>query len=71
MEGKIFCRERRKVEKGEKKPRFTIAAVSGIKMHVIAEHFKKNELETIAQETGAQLIFLDNLKESNAYQEHR
>jgi hypothetical protein len=56
---KIFVRERRKVEKGEKKPRFRVAAVSGGDLKIYAEHFRKKELEQIAQETGAAVVWLD------------
>lgn len=69
MAGKIFYRERRKVERGEKKPRFTITAVYDLPLKVVAEHYKKNELEEIAKETGAELVFLDNIKESHTYKE--
>ena len=50
---KIFVRERRKVEKGEKKPRFRVVSVSGGDLQILAEHFRKKELEQIAQETSA------------------
>ena len=54
---KIFVRERKKIDKGEKKPRLRIVAASGdIKM--FAKHIRKIELEAIANETGAQVIYL-------------
>ena len=59
MAMKIFVRERRKVEKGEKKPRFRVVGVSGGDLKIYAEHFRKKELEQIAQETGAAIIWLD------------
>ena len=59
MATKIFVRERRKVEKGEKKPRFRVVGVSGGDLKIYAEHFRKKELEQIAQETGAAIIWLD------------
>jgi hypothetical protein len=59
MATKIFVRERRKVEKGEKKPRFRVVGVSGGDLKIYAEHFRKKELEQIAQETGAAVIWLD------------
>ena len=60
MAGKIFYRERRKVEEGEEKPRFTVAAVYDIKLKFVSEHFRKSELEEIAAGTGAELVFLTN-----------
>ena len=54
---KIFVRERRKMDKGEKKPRYRIVGASGdIKLY--SKHIRKVELETIANETGAQVIYL-------------
>ncbi|HOO73636.1 MAG TPA: hypothetical protein PK926_17885 [Spirochaetota bacterium] len=69
MAGKIFYRERRKVEKGEKKARFTVAAVSDLDIDFIAEHFRKNELEQIAAEVGAELVLLEDIKETEHYKE--
>jgi hypothetical protein len=59
MATKIFVRERRKVEKGEKKPRFRVVGVSGGDMRIYADHFRKKELEQIARETGATIVWLE------------
>jgi hypothetical protein len=59
MPGKIFYRERVKVGKGEKKPRFRVVAVAGLDMKVYGEHFRKSELEQIAKAVGAKLILLE------------
>jgi hypothetical protein len=59
MATKIFVRERRKVETGEKKPRFRVVGVSGGDLRIHAEHFRKKELEQIAQETGASIVWLE------------
>ena len=54
---KIFVRERRKIEKGEKKPRLRVVGATGdIKLYT--DHIRKVELETIANETGAQVVYL-------------
>jgi hypothetical protein len=58
MAGKIFYRERRKVGKEEKKPRFKIVAVAGVNLTLHAEHIRKQELEQIAQSIGAELVLL-------------
>jgi hypothetical protein len=55
---KIFVRERRKIGQGEKKPRFRVVGVIGGDLKVYADHMRKNELEAIAAETGAQVIYL-------------
>ena len=58
MSGKIFYRERRKVEDGEKKPRFRIVAVSDCNLKVYSDHLRLSELEHIAEETKAELVSL-------------
>jgi hypothetical protein len=56
MAGKIFYRERRKVGKDEKKPRFMLVAVAGLDMKVYGKHLRKSELEQIAKAVSAKLI---------------
>jgi uncharacterized membrane protein len=58
MAGKIFYRERGKVGKKEKKPRFRLVAIAGVDMKVYGKHLRKNELEQIAKAVGAKLILL-------------
>jgi hypothetical protein len=55
---KIFVRERRKIEEGEKKPRLRIVGVSGNDIKLYAKHVRKIELEMIAKETGAEIVHL-------------
>ena len=59
MPGKIFYRERRKVEEGEKKPRFRVVAVSGVEVDFFAQHLRQSELKAIAKEVGAELVALE------------
>jgi hypothetical protein len=58
MAGKIFYRERRKVNEGEKKPRFKLVAVSGADVRFYGDHLRKKELEQIAGAIGAELVLL-------------
>jgi hypothetical protein len=58
MPGKIFYRERGKVGKGEKKPRFRLVAISGVDMKVYGKHLRRSELEQIAKGVGAKLVLL-------------
>ncbi len=58
-EVKIFVRERRKVEKGEKKPRFSVVAVAGTDLKVKAKHLRKMEIEQIAGAINAEVIYLE------------
>jgi hypothetical protein len=58
MAGKIFYRERGKVGKGEKKPRFRLVAVAGVNLKVHGKYLRKIELDQIAEILGAELILL-------------
>ena len=58
MPATIFVRERRKVEKGEKKPRFRIVGVSGGDIKIYAQHMRKKELDQLAEATGASVLVL-------------
>ncbi len=59
MATKIFIRERRKVEKGEKKPRFRVVGVGGSDVKIYVKHIRKNEIEHISRATGAEIVYLD------------
>jgi len=65
MAGKIFYRERTKAKEGEKKPRFFLVAVAGVDLKFHVKHVRKTELEQIAREIGAELIFLELDKQRN------
>jgi len=58
MTGKIFYRERRKVEKGEKKPRFRVVAVADCNLKIYANHLRLKEMEHMAEACKADLILL-------------
>ncbi len=58
MAGKIFYRERTKVGKGEKKPRFMLLGVADVNLKIYGKHLRKNELEQIAESVGAELVLL-------------
>jgi hypothetical protein len=55
----IFVRKRRKIEKGEKKPRFRVVGVSGGDVKLYVEHIRKKELDQISAATGAQVVYLE------------
>jgi hypothetical protein len=59
MATKIFVRERRKVEKGEKKPRFRIVGVSGSDIKIYVKHIRKKELDQISSASGAEIVYLE------------
>jgi hypothetical protein len=58
MAGKIFYRERGKVGKGEKKPRFRLVGVADVNLKIYGKHLRKSELEQIAEAVGAELVQL-------------
>jgi len=59
MATKIFVRERRKVEKGERKPMFRVVGVSGSDVKIYVNHMRKKELDQISTDTGAQIVYMD------------
>ena len=63
MAAKIFVRERRKVEKGEKKPRFRVVGVSGGDLKIYVDHIRKKELDQLAEATGSEVVVLAAGKE--------
>ena len=58
MSAKIFVRERRKIEKGEKKPRFRVLGISGADLKIYVKHIRKKELEQLSDATGAEVVYL-------------
>jgi hypothetical protein len=62
MASKIFVRERRKIGKGEKKPRFRVLGVSGGDLKIYAKHIRKQELDQLAKATGAEVVYLQTEK---------
>jgi hypothetical protein len=60
---KIFVRERRKVDKGEKKPRFRFVGVSGGDIKIYVRHVRKKELDQVAAATGAEIVYLKAVRD--------
>lgn len=69
MAGKIFVRERRKVGKGEKKPRFRVVGVSGSDLKIYVDHIRKKELDQLSAATGAEVVILKAGKEEEDEEE--
>ena len=55
---KIFVRERRHASRGTGRPRFAIIAVQGTDLKVFRSRVRRAELETLAAETGAEIVYL-------------
>ena len=58
MQAQIFVRTRRKVEKGEKKPRFRVVGVSGADLKIYTKHIRRQELDQIAAAVGRKKLVL-------------
>ncbi len=56
---KIYVRERLKVGNGVHQPRFKVVAVTGGELQVLAGHLRKTELEQIARDAGAEIVYLE------------
>jgi len=57
-ETRIFVRQRRDVGQGAGRPRFAIVAVQGSDLKVFQSHVRRAELEAIAEQIGAQVVYL-------------
>ncbi len=55
---KIFVRERSKVGTGAGQPRFRVVAAFEADLKVYVPHLRRDELEQLAAETGAQVVYL-------------
>jgi hypothetical protein len=58
MSMKIYVRERQKVGEGVESPKYRIVAVTGGQLQIEATHFRKFEIEQIAKDVGAQVVFM-------------
>ncbi len=55
---KIFVRSRRHVGRGAGRPRFAIVAIEGADLKIYRSRIRKSELETIAEQVGAEIVYL-------------
>ena len=62
---KIFVRERRKVEQGEKKSRFNVVGVVGTDLKIYSNHIRKMEVEQIAREIDGEVVYLQAGKDED------
>lgn len=62
---KIYVRERQKVGDGVQQPKYRIVAVTGGQIQIEATHFRKIEIEQIAKDIGAQLVYLEPVPEED------
>ncbi|HSJ55572.1 MAG TPA: hypothetical protein VLC95_00220 [Anaerolineae bacterium] len=55
---KIFVRERRHAGRGTGRPRFAIIASQGLDLNVYRTRLRRVELETLASQLGAEIVYL-------------
>ena len=60
---KIYVRERQKVGEGVRQPMFRILAVTGGQIQIEGTHFRKFEIEKIAEDLDAEVVYLEHEKE--------
>jgi hypothetical protein len=66
---KIFVRQRRHVGQGAGRPRFAIVAVQGADLKVFRSRVRRAELEKIAAEIGAEIVYLPRGEQAGAEDE--
>ena len=64
MAMKIYVRERIKIGEGVRQPRFVLLAVAGGDLKVYAHHFRKTELEQMAKDCDADLVYLEPMPDA-------
>ena len=58
MPGKIFYRQRTKMQDGARQPRYILVAVHDLNLKVYGQHLRMSELRFIAESVGAELVEL-------------
>lgn len=66
---KIFVRHRRHVGRGAGRPRFAIVATEGTDLRIFKSRVRRAELEKMAQEVGAEIVFLPRGEEGGEAEE--
>lgn len=67
---KIYVRERQKVGEGVKQPMFRIVAVTGGEVQIQAIHFRKFEIEQIAKDVKAEVVYLEEIPDEEKKKRH-
>ncbi len=67
---KIYVRERQKVGEGVKQPMFRVVAVTGGEIQIQAIHFRKFEIEQIAKDMKAEVVYLEEIPDEEKKKRH-
>jgi hypothetical protein len=68
---KIYVRERQKVGEGVRQPMFRILAVTGGQIQIEGTHFRRFEIERIAEDLDAEVVYLEPEKEGTKREKKR
>jgi hypothetical protein len=66
---KIFVRERTRSKEGGRSPRYRVIATEGSDLRFHADHLRKVDIETIANDLGAQIVYLPEREHSGEKKE--
>ncbi|NTW92605.1 MAG: hypothetical protein HGA40_04085 [Methanoregulaceae archaeon] len=58
---KIYVRERTKVREGVRQPMYRIVAVTGGQVQIELTHFRKFEIEQLAKDVGAEVVYFEEI----------
>jgi len=58
---KIYVRPRMKVGEGVKQPMYRVVAVTGGQLQIELTHWRKFELEQVAKDVGAELVYFEEI----------
>lgn len=67
---KIYVRERQKVGEGVESPKYRVIAVTGGQVQIQATHFRKFEIEQIAKDVGAEVVFMKPVADDHKKKQH-
>ncbi|OPY39994.1 MAG: hypothetical protein A4E42_02326 [Methanoregulaceae archaeon PtaU1.Bin222] len=67
---KIYVRERQKVGEGVKQPMFRVVAITGGEVQIQAIHFRKFEIEQIAKDVKAEVVYLEEIPDDEKKKRH-
>jgi hypothetical protein len=67
---KIYVRERQKVGEGVESPKYRVVAVTGGEIQIEATHFRKFEIEQIAKDSKAEVVFMKPVGEDQKKKKH-
>ena len=67
---KIYVRERQKVGEGVESPKYRVVAVTGGEIQIEATHFRKFEIEQIAKDINAEIVFMKPVADEHKKKQH-